>query len=122
MATLLLHMSIVCSLGLPRLKIEDEQATPWLEHASNFGESLTLEFLRQMVHHQTTENDIERVVRKGKLLNQTDLEIDGKVALCCFAASNVDHLRRSIYAVHLPKFANALPGKSGQRSGATPNI
>ncbi len=26
MAALLLHMSFVCSLGLPRLKIEDEQA------------------------------------------------------------------------------------------------
>src|SRR5205823_3859102 len=113
MAALLLQMSLVCSLGLPRLKIEDEQVTSWLEHASNFGESLTLEFLRQMVHHQTTENDIERVVRKGELLNQADPEIDGKVALCCFAASNGDHLRRSIYAVHLPRFANAHPGKSG---------
>ncbi len=79
MAALLLQMSFVCFPGLPRLKIEDEQATPWLEHTSNFGESLTLEFIRQMVHHQTTENHVERVVRKGELLNQTDLEIDRKV-------------------------------------------
>src|SRR5438876_168972 len=122
MAALLLHMSFVCSLGLSRLKIEDEQATPRLEHASNFGESLTLEFLRQMVHHQTTEYYIERVVGKGELFNQTDPEIDGKVALCCFAVSNGDHLRRSIYAVHLPRFANALSGKPGQCTGAAPNI
>src|SRR5437660_8462260 len=122
MAALLLRMSFVCSLCLPGLKIEDEQATPRLEHASNFGESLTLEFLRQMVHHQTTEYDIERVVGKGELLDQADPEIDAKVALCCFAASNGDHLWRSIYAVHLPRFANALTGKPGQRSGAAPNI
>src|SRR6266567_7214597 len=121
-AALLLYMPLDPTLSLPGLKIDNQQATPWVEHASNFGESLTLEFIRQMVHHQTTENHVERVVRKGELLNQTDLEIDRKVAPCCFAASNGDHLRRCINAVYLSRFANALPGKPGQRSGATPNI
>src|SRR5256885_488148 len=53
MTILLLQMSFDPTLSFPdllRLKIEDEQATSWLENTSNFGKSLTFEFLRQMVH------------------------------------------------------------------------
>src|SRR5215471_3588819 len=101
-------MSFVRSLRLSRQNIKDEQATSWFEYASNFEEPLTLQFSRQMMHHQTTENDIERVVRKCELLYETNLEVDGKVAPRCFAASDGNHLWRSIYTVHHSSFANAL--------------
>src|SRR6266566_8198895 len=107
----LLHMSLaLVTLGLLLHEIENKQATSWLEHASNFSKTLTLEFLRQMVHHQTTEDHVERVVRKGKLLDHTDLEIDLQIVPGRFTASNCDHLRRSVNTIYLARFANTLPG------------
>src|SRR6266566_7114377 len=109
MTAQLLHMSLdptLVTLAVPALHIKNEQATSRLEHASNFSKSLPLEFPRQMVHHQTAENHVERVVRKGELFDQTDLEIDRNFAPGSFAASNGNHLRRSVNAAHPASFAN----------------
>ncbi len=48
MTALLLHMSFVCSLGLPRLKIEDEQATSRLEAEMPYSPERMDEMFQQL--------------------------------------------------------------------------
>src|SRR5258708_28150280 len=67
--------------------IDNQQAPPWFEHTGNFRQSLTLEVVRQLVHHKGTQHDIERLVGKGLLLDQTNLEVDRKAAPIRFAAA-----------------------------------
>src|SRR5207249_11177754 len=61
-AALFLYMPLDPTLCLPRLKIDNQQSTPRPEHMSNCGEYLTHESIRQMGHHQTTDNQVQRVV------------------------------------------------------------
>jgi hypothetical protein len=75
-----------------------------------------------MVHHHAAEHHVERVVRKGELLDQADLEIDGKAALGRFVTSNGDHLRGRVNAMYLTSLANLRFGEQRDRSGATSNI
>src|SRR5712692_9038450 len=75
-----------------------------------------------MVHHQTAEYHVKRVVRKGELFDQANLEVDSKLAPGRFVASSGVHLRRRIDAMYLAACANALFRYYRHRSCAATNL
>src|SRR6266852_5114925 len=88
--------------------IDNQQAPPWFEHAGYFSQPLTLEIVRQVVHHQGAQHDIERLVGERELLNHPELEVDLQAASGRFAAGTGEQLRRGINARHTTRRANAL--------------
>src|SRR5713101_3816021 len=102
--------------------IDNQQAPSWFEHAGNFSQPLTLEVVRQVVHHQGTERDIERLVGEWELLDHPGLEVDLQAASSRFAAGTGEQLRRGINARHKTCCANALFSDQRQRSSAAAYI
>src|SRR5258708_3683493 len=73
--------------------IEDEQASPRFEHASNFRESCPLEVIGQVVHHKRTQYHTEALIGKRELLDHPDLEIYRQATTSRFVTGLRDHLR-----------------------------
>jgi hypothetical protein len=79
-------------------KIGNDEASSWLEHPRDFGESLTLERIGQMVHHEGTEHNVESPIGKVDLFDHADLEFDGQVAPRSFRTGTGDLLHARINA------------------------
>src|SRR6266849_8174261 len=88
--------------------IDNQQAPPWFEHAGYFSQPLTLEIVRQVVHHQGTQHNIERLVGERELLDHPELEVDLQAASSRFAAGTGEQLHRRINASHTTRRANAI--------------
>src|SRR5918911_266896 len=54
------HARRLVAAWLGPLEIGDDQAAPWLQHPADFAESLALERIWQVMHHQGREHDILR--------------------------------------------------------------
>src|SRR5215208_308590 len=104
------------------LEIGNDQAPPWFEHAGDFQESLTLEVIRQMMRHQSTEHHIERLIGEVEVLDHPDPEIDGQVAPSSFRAGTGDLLCARVNAEDAARCANALLDFNRQHSRAAAHI
>src|SRR5262249_10852048 len=80
------------------LEIGNHQPPASFEHTSDFSETLTLEAIGQMMHHNRTEHHIECLIREGKLLDHPDLESDRHLAPRSFRAGTGDLLWRWVNA------------------------
>src|SRR5215211_5755843 len=98
------------------LEIGNHQPPADFEHTGDFSEPLTLESIRQMMHHQGREYDIKRLVGDGKMLDYPDLEIDWQVTPSSFRAGTRDLLWSWINAEDAARSANALLDEYCQRS------
>lgn len=104
------------------LEVHNQQPAAGLEDATDLGKAARLQVVRQVVHHQAAEHDVEGGIGEGQGLNSGHTVVDAETAASGFLSGDGDHLGGRIDAANEPGRSGAGPCAPGEFAGAAADL